>query len=89
MKTHAQKISVLLATVGPVGYLPAPGTCASALTALVAYMLPTMSVTHALVLLTIFSILSAFILASALRGHVHTDPSEFVQVLFSCLVVLR
>lgn len=78
MSNYLQKIYVGLATLGPVGYAPAPGTCASALTALLAYCLPGMPLLYSVPILLVFSCASAWILARALRGHAASDPSEFV-----------
>jgi phosphatidylglycerophosphatase A len=70
-----------LATLGPVGFLPAPGTCATIVALIARYFLgPCIPATYS-VLVSIFTVVSWFIITVALkqkRYNNNHDPSEIV-----------
>jgi phosphatidylglycerophosphatase A len=72
------KVALVCATVGPVGYLPASGTCASVLTVVLAYFFISLPCQWAFVVLCSATVLSAAIIAYALPSFATTDPRECV-----------
>lgn len=78
MNTIIQMVAKKIATVGPIGYMPAPGTCASFFTVAVAYVLPHIPLLISMPLLIGISIVSAVIIAYALDAFQEADPRECV-----------
>jgi len=81
---------VSLATLGPIGYLPAPGSCATLLTLPLVYLLHAMQITSAtyLTIVCIGIVLSWFIIKKALEAMDRSDdPSEIVlDEVLGCLL---
>lgn len=78
-----------IATVGPIGYLPAPGTCASALTIIGIYLLHVLGVSWGIYTsLTLFVGLVGFYAIQSSQTHfTHHDPREIViDELLGCLI---
>lgn len=75
---NSSKISRYFATLGPIGYLPAPGTCASFVTAVLVYLLPKFSLAISLLGLLLLTLLAVPIIVRALSEFSAEDPSEIV-----------
>ena len=78
--TRLMRICHTLATLGPIGYLPAPGTITTVLTAAVLFLLaqfgvPALSIRHALLPLII---LGTIVIHYAVQQFNKHDPSEIV-----------
>lgn len=87
------KIWLNLATLGPIGYLPAPGTMATLVTLLLVYALHVLhlSVTYYGFIVALLTIIGSFIITRALALlDRHDDPSEIVfdELLGTLLVFL-
>ena len=75
-----RNIYSLIATLGPVGYLPAPGTCATvvSLPVVCAIKYVNMSLWQELFVLLFITVVSYFVISRALVFFVADDPSEIV-----------
>ena len=81
------KVLKSLATLGFVGYLPAPGTMGTIASLPLAYYLSFLSVQWQTVILCITFILSYFIIAGALKEFNKSDPSQIVlDEVVGCLI---
>ena len=79
----------LIATLGFIGYLPAPGTCATLVTLLLVYGLYSMGASLYLYALSIViaTIVGFYASKNALRYFHHHDPCEMViDELVGCLI---
>lgn len=85
-----KNIFVQLSTLGPVGYMPAPGTAATLATLPVIYLLSLFDLSFAAygIITVIATIFSLKIIGKALEHFKMRDPSEIVLDEFvGCLVV--
>lgn len=86
-KMNARLFCKTLATLGPVGLLPAPGTCASLITVPCAYLMARTGFYDFFVIT--FSVVAYFIIRCALPLFVRKDPQEIVlDEVVGCLWVL-
>lgn len=75
------KLWLYLATLGPIGYLPAPGTIATMITLAIVYLFSWMNISVAQygLIFASLTILASFIIGRALELlDRHDDPSEIV-----------
>lgn len=72
------KISKYSATLGPIGYLPAPGTMGTIVTLPLAYLLSFMPLSLQFVIIMIVCALSYGIIHNALKSFTMTDPSHII-----------
>lgn len=85
-----RRISRFFATLGPIGYLPAPGTMGTIATLPLVYLLSFLEWYNQLWMITIIFIVSFFIIDAALPLFVKKDPSqiildEVVGFLITCI----
>jgi phosphatidylglycerophosphatase A len=91
-KSFITQICTSIATLGPIGYLPAPGTMGTVAALPLAYGLLTFSVTWQLTIIASLFCISYFIIDRALQVFTSDDPSQIILdevigtlVTFCCL----
>jgi len=87
MKFFSQKYMKQIATLGPIGYLPAPGTMGTLAALPFVYFISLLSLPHQACIILVTSIVSLFIIDKALKSFNNVDPSQIVVDEFvGCLV---
>lgn len=77
----------LWATLGPVGYLPAPGTMGTLVALPLAGAISVLSLNHQGILISMICILSLYTIAKVLPFFSVADPSEIIlDELVGCLI---
>ncbi len=72
------KILKRIATLGPIGYLPAPGTMGTIAALPVAYAISCMPVSWQLMMIMILFGISYFVIGGALQYFKNFDPSQII-----------
>jgi phosphatidylglycerophosphatase A len=72
------KILKWIATLGPIGYLPAPGTMGTIAALPLAYGISCMSTPWQLVIITLLFCISYFVIGGALKYFRNFDPSQII-----------
>ncbi|WP_162801786.1 phosphatidylglycerophosphatase A family protein [Candidatus Chromulinivorax destructor] len=81
------KLCTYIATLGPVGYLPAPGTMGSLATLPLVYAISSLFMLDQCIFILFFSIISYFAIKKALPYFVSHDPSHIIlDEVIGCLV---
>jgi phosphatidylglycerophosphatase A len=76
-----------VSTLGPIGYLPAPGTCATLVTVIALFFMPYTNGQHYLLFLTIMYGFSHYFITTILPFFNDDDPSQIVlDEVLGCLV---
>jgi len=81
------KLCKYIATLGPVGYLPAPGTMGTLATLPLVYFLSSLFIFDQCLFILLFTCISYFIIKNALQYFLVTDPSEIIlDEVVGCLI---
>lgn len=76
-----------LSTLGPIGYLPAPGTCATLATLPLLYYMAELEVVYQIIMILGLILVAAYCIKRALIYFNHRDPSYIViDELVGCLI---
>jgi len=82
-----QKIMKSIATLGRIGYLPAPGTMGTLVTLPCAYLILLCFAWQQVMIISTITTLSLFIVSKALMHFNHKDPSNIIlDEVVGCLV---
>jgi phosphatidylglycerophosphatase A len=82
-----EKISSSIATLGKVGYLPAPGTMGTIVTLPAAYCLTLLAMSWQGITILVAGCMSYWIIAQALPQFKQSDPSQIIlDEVMGCLV---
>ena len=81
------KLCKFIATLGLVGYLPAPGTMGTLVTLPLVYLLSSLFILDQCILILLFTCVSYFIIKNALPYFSSSDPSHIIlDEVIGCLI---
>lgn len=87
MKLFPQKYMKQIATLGSVGYLPAPGTMGTIATLPFVYLISLLSLPQQICIIITMTVFSFFVINRALQSFQGVDPSQIILDEFiGCLV---